>query len=261
MLNLEHHPPRPAPWADLLEPRTYLKIAYLLLGFPLGLTYFVVLVTGLALGLGLSITLLGVPILLSVVGFVWSFVWLEREAAAVVLGIRPTHRTLSSTRGKSETPSETPDSTFSSWWNSLRSYISSGEFWRGLAHLFLRFPLGLVGFVVTVTLLSVSAALIGTPFFDNQSDWSFAWSGWQPNFPASLCLCAVGLGLGLVSLRVLNLLAESMARMTYSLLGMISRHPEPAARQDLEPVARQDLEPVAKHNPEPTDAPTRRDGR
>jgi len=40
---------------------TYLNIIYLLLAFPLGTAYFVFLVTGLSLGLGLSITLLGIP--------------------------------------------------------------------------------------------------------------------------------------------------------------------------------------------------------
>ncbi len=253
MLNLERNPPRPAPWSDLLEPRTYLRIAYLLLGFPLGLTYFVVLVTGLALGLGLSITLLGVPVLLCVVGFVWSFVWLEREAAAIVLGLESTQRTPSTTRRDSAIPSGTVNSTFFQWWNSLRTYLSGGEFWRGLAHLLLRFPFGLFGFVVTVALLSVSLALIGAPFFYNHDDWSFVWSGWQPNFLGSLCLCAVGLGLGLVSLRVLNLLAENLARMTYSLLGEVWHLEKPHLERDLEPLARQNLEP--------TDAPTGRDGR
>jgi hypothetical protein len=252
--NIQPNPNRPvAPWADLLEPRTYLKIAYLLLGFPLGLTYFVVLVTGIALGLGLSITLLGIPVLLGVIGFVWSFVWLEREAAAAVLGLEPAPRTPSQTRGVLETPSETANSTESPlarWWSTLRAYLSSGLFWRGLAHLFLRFPLGLFGFVVTVVLLSVSAALIGMPFYYHYADWSFGWPLWQPNFTEAVCLSAVGIGLGVISVRVLNLLAEAMARMTYSLLGE-SRSLEPQARQNLEPQARQNLEPQARQNLEP----------
>lgn len=258
-MNTEPNPTHPnptgagAPWTDLLEPRTYLKIAYLLLGFPLGLTYFVVLVTGLALGLGLSITLLGIPLLMVVIGFVWSFVWLEREAAALVLGLKPEYepKTPSSTQDDSETPSETQNSAFAQSWNSLWAYLSSGEFWRGLAHLLLRFPIGLFGFLVTVVLLSVSAALIGTPFYFNHADWSLGWDGWHPNLLEALCLSAVGLGLGLISLRVLNLLAEAMARMTYSLLGD-ARPPEPVARHNPVPNPQSDA---------PTDAPTDRDGR
>ena len=45
------------------NPQSYLNIVYLLLAFPLGTFYFVFLVTGLSLGAGLSITLLGIPLL------------------------------------------------------------------------------------------------------------------------------------------------------------------------------------------------------
>jgi Putative sensor len=235
-----------APWADLLEPRTYLNIAYLLLGFPLGLTYFVVLVTGLALGLGLSITLLGIPVLLSVVGFVWSFVWFERQAAAVVLGLELPIKTPSGTAGAVETPSGMTNSdqfSFVRSWNTLRLYISSGVFWRGLAHLFIRFPLGLFGFIVAVVLLSVSAALIGAPLFYNHSDWSYGWPSWQPNFVEAVCLSVVGIGVGLISVRFLNLLAEAMARMTYALLAEGGL--EQKRQQNLEPEMNSDLEPDA----------------
>jgi Putative sensor len=233
------------PWDDLLEPRTYLNIAYLLLGFPLGLMYFVVLVTGLALGLGLSITLLGIPVLLSVVGFVWSFVWIERQAAAVVLGLELPVRTPPSTRGDLGTPSGTVNSdqpSLARSWNRLRAYLASGVFWRGLAHLFIRFPLGLFGFVVAVTLLSFSAGLIGMPFYYAHSDWSFGWPSWQPNFIQAVCVSAVGIGVGVISVRFLNLLAEAMARMTHSLLaeGRLEQNLEPQATQDLEPDAHDD---------------------
>jgi Putative sensor len=239
-------------WADLLEPRTYLNIAYLLLGFPLGLMYFVVLVTGLALGLGLSITLLGIPVLLSVVGFVWSFVWFERQAAATVLGLELPIRTPSTTAEVSETPSGTLNSdqaSFARSWNTLRAYLVSGVFWRGLAHLFIRFPLGLFGFVVAVVLLSVSAALIGVPFYYHYSDWTFGWPSWQPNFVQAMCVSAVGIGVGLISVRFLNLLAEAMARMTHSLLA--EGRLEPQARNNLEPQARNNLGSEMNNDLEP----------
>src|SRR5205085_11063541 len=48
---------------------TYLRIVYLLLAFPLGTTYFVLLITGLSVGVGLSILGVGLVILaLTVVG-------------------------------------------------------------------------------------------------------------------------------------------------------------------------------------------------
>jgi hypothetical protein len=51
--------------AAILNPlrssRTYLRIAYLLIAFPLATAYFVVIVTGLTTGLGLAIVFIGSP--------------------------------------------------------------------------------------------------------------------------------------------------------------------------------------------------------
>ena len=41
------------------------NLVYLLLAMPLGILYFVILVTGYALGAGLIITLIGIPILVT----------------------------------------------------------------------------------------------------------------------------------------------------------------------------------------------------
>ena len=51
---------------------------YLLTGFPIALLSFVVLVTGLSLGLGLFITLLGLPVLVVVLGIARGFATVER---------------------------------------------------------------------------------------------------------------------------------------------------------------------------------------
>src|SRR5438309_5628057 len=49
----------------VILPQTYLNLTYLLLAFPLGTAYFILLVTGFSLGLGLMVTLVGVPVLLA----------------------------------------------------------------------------------------------------------------------------------------------------------------------------------------------------
>ncbi len=54
------------------RPQTYLNLLYLLLAFPLGLAYFVFLVTGLSLGFGLIITLAGIPILVLMLVAIWA---------------------------------------------------------------------------------------------------------------------------------------------------------------------------------------------
>ncbi|MBX5470479.1 MAG: sensor domain-containing protein [Thermoleophilaceae bacterium] len=71
-----------------LELRTWRASLYLLLSFPLGLTGFVVLVTGFSLGLGLLITLIGIPVLLATFAVARGLAMLDRRRAAVFTGER-----------------------------------------------------------------------------------------------------------------------------------------------------------------------------
>jgi len=73
------------------DSRTYLRILYLLLAFPLGTLYFTVIVTGLSVGVGLAIAIVGFLILILTL-LVWLvFARVERELAIYLLGahIRP----------------------------------------------------------------------------------------------------------------------------------------------------------------------------
>ena len=54
-----------------VEVRTYTNLFYLALAFPLGLFYFIFLLTGLALGFGLTIIWIGLPILAVVLAASW----------------------------------------------------------------------------------------------------------------------------------------------------------------------------------------------
>jgi hypothetical protein len=59
------------------DPQSYLNIVYLLLGLPLGIAYFVVLVTGISLGLGLVVIWVGIPVLLLVFLISWAMCQFE----------------------------------------------------------------------------------------------------------------------------------------------------------------------------------------
>src|ERR1700681_4889907 len=74
------------------DRQTYLRISYLLLAFPLGTLYFIVIITGLSAGVGLAIVIVGFPILVvTLLGWLLSG-RIERELAIHLLGaqIRPT---------------------------------------------------------------------------------------------------------------------------------------------------------------------------
>ncbi len=47
----------------IARPQSYINIFYLLLAFPLGIAYFVFLVTGISVGASLIIIWVGIPIL------------------------------------------------------------------------------------------------------------------------------------------------------------------------------------------------------
>ena len=49
----------------VVQRQTYRNVVYLLLSLPLGLLYLSVLTTGFLLGLGLIVTLVGIPLLLT----------------------------------------------------------------------------------------------------------------------------------------------------------------------------------------------------
>ncbi len=65
------------------RPETWLGILFDWLAFPLGLFYFVFLVTGLSLGVGLVVVWVGIPILLVVAGAWWLFGVLRAAAGPV----------------------------------------------------------------------------------------------------------------------------------------------------------------------------------
>ena len=132
----------------IIQSQTYLNIFYLLLSFVLGIFYFVFLITGLSLGLGLIITLIGVPILFGTLLLWRVFAGFERQLTASVLGINISFVPIKESEGI---------------WEKIKVYLNDSFTWKSLAYLFIKFPLGIISFVVLVTLLSFALGLIATP--------------------------------------------------------------------------------------------------
>ena len=64
------------------------NLVYLLLAMPLGILYFVILVTGYALGAGLIITLIGIPILVTMIFVTYLLGDLDRAMTSKLLGVK-----------------------------------------------------------------------------------------------------------------------------------------------------------------------------
>ncbi len=147
---------------DLLDPRTYTRIGYLLTAGVLGIVEFVFLVTALSIGIGLAVTLVGIPILIASV-YAWG--WLaevERRTISALTGnhIASPYRPL-------------PEG---GWWVRLRARLGDPATWKDLTFLFLQFPFGLLSFIVALTVLSVGLSGLTLPLWywavPDGADWT-----------------------------------------------------------------------------------------
>jgi signal transduction histidine kinase len=146
---------------DLLDPRTYGRIGYLLLAGVLGTVEFVFLVTVLSLGVGLAVTLVGIPILIASV-YAWG--WLAEGERRII-------RSLTGT----EIPSPYRPLPEDGWWERLQARLADPATWKDLAFLFLQFPFGLLSLLVAAAVLGFGLQAITLPLWYwsvSDLDWS-----------------------------------------------------------------------------------------
>lgn len=140
-------------WRSALRPlittRGYGALSHHLLGLPLGVAYFIWFVTGLSLGLGLAITLIGIPILTLVLASVRPLVASERQLANTLLG--------------TEIPAAALAPHGEGWLGRVKAYWTDGTTWRGMAYLLARFPLGTLTFTIAVAAYGAALYLMAAP--------------------------------------------------------------------------------------------------
>jgi putative sensor protein len=189
-------------WRAMLRPLTtsrgYRALTHHLLGLPLGVAYFTWLVTGIATGAGLAITLVGIPILTAVLATIRPLLGGERAMANVLLdaGIdsAPLHPGGEGVIGR------------------FKAYWKDSATWRGLGYLLARFPIGMLTFSVAVSLYASALYLIAAPIvapFD-----AIELGFWQPDSVLD------GLALvpfGLILLVATAWISEGMAAMSRAL--------------------------------------------
>jgi hypothetical protein len=141
----------------LVEPRSCLNAFYLLIAFPLGLTYFFVLIAGAVSGPFLSIVVGGGMILLATLVAAWGFAIFERELAIVLLGVNVP-------------PLSLPDHELVSPWRLLVRHLRQPVTWRSLVYLLLKLPFGIFATIVSGVLLGGSFAGIIFPLVRLNTD-------------------------------------------------------------------------------------------
>ena len=146
--------PAPVPaWRGVLRPLItssgYRALTHHLLGLPLGIAYFSWLVTSLATGLGLVVTLIGIPVLTLVLATIRPLLGVERGLANSLLDAHIAPAPLSAggegLLGRS------------------KAYWIDSASWRGITYLLARFPVGLGTFVVAVSAYATALYLIAAP--------------------------------------------------------------------------------------------------
>ena len=186
--------------------QSYLNIVYLILGFPLGLAYFVFYVTGGALGIGLLIVTVGAAILLLLIlAAQWLGVF-ERLLAVHLLGVPIA-------------PGHTAWNEGESLGRYLKAVLRDRTTWTGLVYLLMKFPLGLASWIVTIMALSVTLGMIAAPLVDAFGGEIILWR-WAPATTEELLLVSlIGLAMVVPVIHLLNGLAWLWGRFTRVMLG------------------------------------------
>jgi hypothetical protein len=218
-------PPRLLAVAPFLDPRTWGAVAHVWAGFPLGLFWFVGMTVGFLAGVPLTIVWIGFPLLALTLGGVWVAEGLERWLAIQLLGAQvPERRAVTAVGGES----------LRQWAGSV---VGSPALWKGMLYLFLRFPLGLAGWIFSLVSLTVSAVFVAAPWIElfgwgdihlRYFDVDGAWELWT--------VAALGIVMTIATLHLHRALGWLWARLAEALLG--ARLPaRPAVAAPLPPAA------------------------
>jgi hypothetical protein len=193
---------------SVICPQTYRNLLYLLLAFPLGTLYFVVLTTGFALGIALVVTLLGIPLLIAVVVGSRRLAAFERAVANKLLGLAI------------QAPDDVETGVDEGVWSRARARLLARSTWMGLCYLFVKFPVGIASFTLVVTALTVSIGLLTAPLTYLLVEDGIQLGVWTiDTLPEAIVAVPVGIiALGITTY-ILNQAARLSGRIAIAFLG------------------------------------------
>ena len=113
----------------VVEARTWKATLQAIVNLPLGIAWFTIIVTGLSVGVGTLVTLIGIPILLLLLLFSRVLSAVERARARLLLDVEvpSPFRSLSAPSGL---------------WAQIKALVGDGAAWKALAFGLLLFPSG-----------------------------------------------------------------------------------------------------------------------
>lgn len=182
---------------------------FLLLTFATGLFYFCFYLAALTLGIGLSFTVAGIPLLTQVLRTTLIFVQYERIQTKIYTDI-------------TTQPYERRISTEQPLWAQAKEELTDRRNWVAICWLMLKFGIGFLC-LLSVALLCVTPLLLMlTPLFFHIFDIRFL--GIQiDTFMKSLFIMAMGVIFAFISSRLLNVLVRLVGGYTRQMTKRLSR--------------------------------------
>jgi signal transduction histidine kinase len=210
-------PPPPAPAATRgpvarafrapFEARTWRETLNLLLNLPVGIVTFTIVVTGFATGIGMLITLVGIPIILLTIYVSRWMGTVERARARGLLGIdvpRPYR----------------PDPPSDKWWRVPVARSSDPATWLEVGYHLFMLPFGILTFTVVVTAWSLALGFLTSPLYawslpdDNQ------YGGWVIDTPFEYVLSVlIGAAILLIAPWIVRGLATANRYVVRGMIG------------------------------------------
>jgi hypothetical protein len=190
-------------FGPVVQARTYRNLLYLLISFPFGLASFVMIITGLSVGVGTAIIIIGFVILALTLALGRMFGWMERRLVESLLG------------GHFE-PRAVPAPPDPSPARRLPALLTDQRAWVSALYFVLRFPLAMVGFAASMVFLS-SMVAIAAPLLYTVVPIMVV-SERVNNSEEALLVSLIGCVLFLISAHAVNGLAAISRRLAIALL-------------------------------------------
>jgi len=202
----------------LFNSKTYVTILYFLLALPLGIIYFTVAITGLALSIALTPLFIGIPLFFGVAKLLNGIIKFEQGLIRQILGL-PTPPAQHNYNQQSEAGLN--------WFMRMVKGFDGPLFIRNFLLVLMRFVTGILFFAIMVTAISVGLGLIALPVVHiilmnelqlnilENSVFSYFHIDWTYNQQYMLYV-GVGLVLYWVALKVVNGLMQVQRRIMYA---------------------------------------------
>ncbi len=195
-------------FGPVVQARTYRSLLYLFISWPFGLMAFVAMITGLSVGVGTAIIIVGFLILALTLALGRLFGWMERSLVESLLD----------GQFKPRVAPAPPDPSRA---RRLPALLTDQRAWVSAVYFVVRFPLAVVGFVASLLFLS-SIVAIAAPLLYTMLPITFM-SERVTNSEEALVMSLFGCVLFLISVHMVNGLAAVSRRLALAMLLELAR--------------------------------------